>query len=287
MPSLPWNAGNGLDRALGIGRGPGKARAAMRRLAVAASLMALAAGPVLAQTQSESQSAPQQSLPGGFTAEQVEGMGEIVRQYLMENPQVLVDALTEYQERQRLAEEERQQQAVIAQREALRQDSDTPVLGNPDGDVVIVEFFDYRCGYCRRVVGDLRDVVEKDGGIRLVMKEFPILGPASLRASRAALASVKQGKYEAYHYALMTRPGDMSEPHLMEVARSVGMDVEQLKADMEAEEINTMIQRNRTLAHSLRITGTPAFVFGDTLVPGAIDAEAMLQLIAEARAKSS
>jgi len=240
-----------------------------------------------AQSATDTQGQIQQSLPGGFSPEQAEGIEHIVRQYLLEHPEVLVDALTAYQERQRVAEKERQQEAVQAHRAALAEDPSTPVLGNPDGDVVIVEFFDYRCGYCRRVVRDLHDVVEKDGKIRLVMKEFPILGPASIQASRAALASVKQGKYDVYHFALMTQPGDMSDPHLMQIAKMVGLNVDQLKEDMESEEIDAMIRRNHALGETLGVNGTPAFVIGNTMVPGAVDAETMLRLIAEARAKAS
>ena len=248
-------------------------------LALAAALL----GPPVAGNPAQAQ----QSLPGGFTDEQVQGMERIIRQYLMENPEVLVDALTAYQERQRVAEQERKKQAVKTHLAELQQDADSPVVGNPHGDVTIVEFFDYRCGYCRRVVKDLRDVVEDDGNIRLVMKEFPILGPASIRAARAALAATKQGKYEAYHFALMTQPGDMSDPHLMQVAREIGLDLERLRQDMEDPEIDKLIRRNHRLAETLGISGTPAFVFGDTLVPGAIDAATMRQLIAEARAEAS
>jgi len=229
----------------------------------------------------------QQSVPGGFTPEQVQGMEQIIRQYLLDNPRVLIESLNSYQRGQRLAEEERQQQAVQAHLAALKDDTDSPVVGNPDGDVVIVEFMDYRCGYCRRVVKDLKKVVAEDGNIRLVMKEFPILGPASIRAAKAALAAAKQGKYEAYHFALMTQDGDMSDPHLMQVARQVGLDVARLKTDMEADDIEAMIRRNHDLAQNLGINGTPAFVFGDTLVPGAIDADTMRTLIAEAREKAS
>ncbi len=255
--------------------------------AVAGLLAGLPGAAAQAQNATDTQGQIQQSHPGGFSPEQVEGIEHIVRQYLLEHPEVLVDALTAYQERQRVAEEERKQQAIVAHLSALTEDPSTPVLGNPDGDVVIVEFFDYRCGYCRRVVRDLRNVVEADSNVRLVMKEFPILGPASIQASRAALASIKQGKYEAYHYALMTQPGDMSDPHLMQVAKMVGLDVDQLKADMESEEVDALIRRNHALGETLGITGTPAFVFGDTLVPGAVDAETMRRLIDEARAKAS
>jgi protein-disulfide isomerase len=225
----------------------------------------------------------QQSVPGGFTPEQVQGMEHIIRQYLLDNPEVVIEAIQNYQRDQRLVEEERQGQAVKANLAALKNDGDSPVIGNPDGDVLIVEFMDYRCGYCRSVVRDLKKTVEDDGNIRLVMKEFPILGPASIRASKAALAADKQGKYEAYHFALMTLPGDMSDPHLMKVARDVGLDTERLKRDMESEEIEAIIRRNHDLAQLLGINGTPAFVFGETLVRGAVDAETMRILIAEAR----
>jgi len=267
---------------------PALARMLSLVLALALPLtLALTAASAQTQTQTKVQAQGAQSLPGGFTADQVEGVEHIIRQYLLEHPEVLVDALTTYQQRQRMAEQERQKAAVLEQRAALTQDADTPVLGNPDGDVTIVEFFDYRCSYCRRVVRDLHDVVKDDGKVRLVMKEFPILGPASIRAARAALAAVAQDKYGVYHFALMTQPGDMSDPHLMQVARLVGLDPERLQADMESEEIDRLIRRNLDLAETLGVNGTPAFVIGDTLVPGAIDADTMRELIAKARDKAS
>ena len=279
MLSLPWTARARRSHEAGP-------KSLLGPLCVGA-LLALASGPALAQTAPEAEIQVQQSLPGGFTPEQVQGMERIIRRYLLENPEVLIETLTIYRERQRVAQEERQKRAVSEYRTALQDDPKTPVLGNPDGDVVIVEFFDYRCGYCRRVVRDLRNLIAEDGNLRVVMKEFPILGPASIRAARAALASIKQGKYEAFHFALMTQPGDMSDGHIERVARAVGLDVEQLKADMESDEIDAMIRSNHELAERLGINGTPAFVFGETLVPGAIDARAMRQLIAAERANAS
>ncbi len=273
MISLPRNGGRHAIRRGAFGSGP----------VVAGALALLLAGFLTLSPPSQAQ----QSVPGEFTPEQVQGMEHIIRQYLLENPEVVVDALNTIRQRQRLAQEKQQQQAVQAHIAALKDDADSPVIGNEDGDVVIVEFFDYRCGYCRRVVKDLKNLVEEDGNIRLVMKEFPILGPASMRAAQAALAAAKQGKYEVYHFALMIQPGDMSDPHLMQVAREVGLDVERLKVDMESEEIEAMIRRNHDLAQKLGIKGTPAFVFGNTLVPGAIDAETMQLLVAEARDKAS
>jgi protein-disulfide isomerase len=236
--------------------------------------------------------AQEQSRPGGFAAEQVEGIEQIVRDYLLANPEILIRSLNDYQKRQKVAEKQRQKQTVLASRAApsraaLTQDPDSPVMGNPEGDVTIVEFFDYKCPYCKRVAGPLKDVVAADGKIRLVMKEFPILGAQSIKAARAALAAAKQGKYEAFHWALMIEPGDMSDPHIRQVARDVGVDVDRMTADMESPEIQAMIARNQALAQALQITGTPAFVIGDTLVPGAIDRKTIEHLVAQARAKES
>lgn len=231
--------------------------------------------------------AQEQSLPGGFNADQAQGIELIIKRYLMENPEVLIDSLNAFQQRERLAEEQRRRDAILAQAEALKNDPSTPVMGNPEGDVAMVEFFDYRCGYCRRVADSVHDIVAEDGNVRLVMKEFPILGPDSMRAARAALAAHRQGKYEPFHWALMTGPGDMSEAHLRSVAEEIGLDVAQMERDMRNEEIDRLLRRNFNLADTLGINGTPAFVIGNTLVPGAIDAETMRKLIAEARANPS
>ncbi len=247
-------------------------------LGLALALAPAISGPAAAQ---------EQSRPGNFAPEQIEGIEQIVRDYLLAHPEVLIQSLNDYQNRQKVAEKQRQQEAVIASRAALTQDPDAPVMGNPEGDVAIVEFFDYKCPYCKRVAGVLRDVVAADGNIRLIMKEFPILGPQSIKASRAALAAHRQGKYEAFHWALMTKPGDMSDPHIRRIARGVGIDIERMMADMEAPEIQAMIKRNNDLAQALQITGTPAFVIGDTLVPGAIDRKAIERLVAQARANQS
>ena len=256
----------------------------LRRAAATAAVgLALAFSPALSGTAA----AQEQSLPGGFAPDQVQGIEQIVRDYLLEHPEVLVQSLTAYQDNQRVAQEQRRQQAVIDSRAALTEDPDTPVIGNPAGDVAIVEFFDYRCQYCRRVVTSVRKLIEEDDKIRLVMKEFPILGPQSIQAARAALASVGQGKYEEFHFALMTEPGDMSDPHIRRIARSVGLDVERLQKDMQSPDIDDMIRRNHELARALDISGTPAFVIGDALVPGAIDLPTLKRLVAQARAGQS
>ena len=243
--------------------------------------------PAAAQEQSTPVPGAAQSLPGGFSPEQVEGIERLIQQYLLDNPEVLVESLTRFQQRQRIADQRRKQQAVGVHRKALLEDRDAPVLGNPKGDVAIVEFFDYRCPYCRKVAPTVKKVMEEDGNIRLVMKEFPILGPQSVQAARAALAAARQGKYEEFHWALMTKPGDMSAPHIRKIAREVGLDVKRLEDDMKSPDIERMIQINRQLATALGIQGTPAFVIGNTVVPGAVDLATLKRLVAEARANAS
>ncbi len=269
----------------------------------AVRLMAPSLTLVLAVVVATPAQAQEQSLPGGFAPDQVQGIEQIIRSYLLEHPEVLIKSLTAYQQRQKLANTaianaqtvldpgdlslQDRQQAVIEQRSALSGDPDSPALGNPDGDVLIVEFFDYRCPYCRKMAPRVRKAVESDGNIRLVMKEWPILGPQSIQAARTALAAAKQGKYEAFHFALMTEPGDMSDPHIRQIARTVGLDVDRLQEDMRSADIDAMIRRNHELARALDINGTPAFVIGDTLVPGAIDLKTLQGLVAKARDAAS
>ena len=215
-----------------------------------------------------------------LTREQIE---EIVREYLIDNPTVIVEALQVY-ERQMAEENARSTDVAMADLAVqLYGDPDTPEAGNPSGDVVVIEFFDYRCGYCRRSAPDLFGLVRDDSNVRLIYKEFPILGSGSMMASRAALASRKQGLYQPFHEALMTADIDFSEASVMEVAELVGLDAERLKADMEDPEITAHIEANYALAHALGIQGTPAFIIGDELIPGSLDRAELDKLIKQAR----
>jgi protein-disulfide isomerase len=209
---------------------------------------------------------------------------QIVREYLMAHPEVLVEALTAYQEKQEAAQADAQRQALVSRQDELFKNPTSPVVGNPQGDVTLVEFFDYQCGYCKSVHADVRRLLDSDGKVRLVLKEFPILGPASLTASRAALAAQKQGKYDALHNALMENRGQLDDDKIMRIAGSVGgLDLERLKKDMQAPEIQASLEKNLRLAQELNIRGTPAFVIGDQIMPGAIDLERMRMMVAEER----
>jgi protein-disulfide isomerase len=162
-------------------------------------------------------------------------------------------------------------------------DAASPVAGNPKGDVTLVEFFDYNCPYCRKAAPIIEELARGDPNLRLVFKEFPILGPGSTFAARAALASQKQDKYLAFHNAMMAYPGSIRETSTLEVAANVGLDVARLREDMEDPAIKQSIDRNLALAEDLRITGTPSFVAGKEIARGLADLEAMKELIAKAR----
>lgn len=237
-------------------------------LILLATLVSLAATPVSAQT------------PTPLTREQVE---TIVRDYLLRNPEVILEAIEGLEEKRKQSTEAAQRDALAAKRAELLNDPDAPVGGNPDGDVTIVEFFDYRCPYCKQVTPSIAQLLKADGKIRFVYKELPILGPDSVVAARAALAARAQDKYLALHEALMRTRGALDEAAVLRVAGEAGLDTARLKADMGSAAIEAMIDKNRKLARDLSLTGTPAFIIGNKLIPGAIDLETLKKLVAEAR----
>ena len=206
-----------------------------------------------------------------------------VRDFLLEHPEVIMEAVQLLQERQRAAEAENLKRTIAARRDEIFNDPSAPVGGNPSGDVTVVEFFDYNCPYCRRVAPTLAEVEEADASLRIVYKEFPILGPGSRFAARAALAAQKQGTYPAFHTALMRAQEQLDENEVITIAQAVGLDAARLQQDMQDPAIEDAIARNLELAEALGITGTPSFVIGDRIVPGAIDRRTLERLIAGAR----
>lgn len=208
----------------------------------------------------------------------------IIQDYILDNPEIITKAITALQARQREAEERGTKAALVANRSRLSNDPTSPVGGNPNGDVTLIEFFDYRCGVCKRVHPIVAKLVDDDRKIRRVYKEWPILGPASLVAARAALASRKQGKYIVFHNAMMEARGRLDQAAVMRIAKRVGLDTTQLARDMDGPGISRVLQRNFALAEALKLTGTPSFVIGDTLLRGGRDLATMRKLVAEARA---
>jgi len=165
----------------------------------------------------------------------------------------------------------------------LLYDPASPVLGNPTGDVTITEFFDYRCPYCKVMAPRLVTLIAKDHGVRLVMKEYPVLSRASVIAARVALAVARHGKYQAFHSAMFAVDGPFDEARILGVVRSIGLDPALIANEMKSREIEAELRRNLALGHILGVRGTPAFVMGGVIVPGAVPLEALEKLIAAER----
>lgn len=197
--------------------------------------------------------------------------GEAVREYLMANPQVLVESINVLEER-RMADEARSDvDLVAAYRDEIFEDGHSWVGGNPDGDLTMVEFIDYRCGVCRRFNQEVHDLVEQDGNIKLILKEFPVLGDDSDMSSLFAVAVLQIAGDEAYmkaHEELMAlRPGATTEA-LADIARRIGVDVDQVMAALESESVMEVLRENHDLAQRMAIRGTPTFVIGDVVLRG-------------------
>jgi len=212
---------------------------------------------------------------------------KLIRETLTKNPEIVMEALEELQRRREVAEAAQKRVILAHSKATIYDDPLTPIAGNPKGDVSLVEFFDYRCGYCKRVFPAVMALVKKDKNLRYVIKEYPILGKESVFASRAALAAKVQDKYFEMHVALMEAPGSLSNSKVMSIAQSIGLDMDKLKTDMESPEVRLALQKNYQLAQSLDITGTPAFIIGDNVVPGAIGLERLEAMVAEAREKKN
>lgn len=213
-----------------------------------------------------------------------EDIKELVLETIRENPEIIFEAAELLQQRRQQAADERASQTLGALRPTLERDPNAPVLGNPDGDVTVVEFFDYNCPYCKRVKPAIEALLEKDPNVRLVYREWPILGEGSVFAARAALASRKQGKYEEFHWAMMGMRERAEESSVLRIATSIGLDIEQMQQDMEDPAIDEHFATSVRLTQSLGFGGTPSFVIGDVLVPGLVSEEALIQHVANARA---
>ncbi len=208
---------------------------------------------------------------------------ELVLETIRENPQIVMEAVAILQSRDAEAQAASQAEVLIRERDALERDPNAPVLGNPEGDVTVVEFFDYNCPYCRRVKPEVEALLAADPNVRLVYREWPILGEGSVFAARAALAAREQGLYDEFHWAMMGMNGRAEEGAVLRVAEEVGLDVAQLRRDMEAPEVEEHIQTSMRLTQALGLNGTPSFVIGDALVPGVVDVEQLQTLVSDAR----
>lgn len=203
----------------------------------------------------------------------------IVRELLSEEPGLVMEALQAHQAKEQERQAEVTKASLQTHRAFLNDFDKTPFLGNPKGDVVVIEFFDYNCGFCKRVLPDVLELVEKNPNVKVMMKELPILSEESNLAARFALAAHKQGKYTEYHSALMDAQGGKNEARLISIARGMELDVEKLKRDANSAEIAGILDKNREVAQAIGVRGTPAFIFGDEIVPGALDYAEMQRMV--------
>ena len=210
---------------------------------------------------------------------------ELVLEIIRDHPEVVTQAVSILQERERTQQAQAAQAALATHRDALFNEPHGPMLGNPDGDVTIVEFFDYNCGHCRRTSGVIQRLLEADRQIRVVLREWPILGEGSRFAARASLAARQQGRYQEFHWALMGLPGEATEANVLSTAREVGLDVEQLRRDMAAPEVDDHLVRSDQLARAFGFRGTPSFVVGNAVVPGATSLEHLQELVEQSRSE--
>ena len=205
-------------------------------------------------------------------------LNSIIEDFIRNNPEIVRDTLIALAARE---EAERKQKGLSK----VRDDQGDPVMGNANGTITLYEFSDYNCGYCKRVFEPIQQLVRDNPDVRLVIKEFPILSQSSLVAAKAAIAAEMQGKFGDYHIAMMTYRGQITDAVVMRMAAQAGVDIEQLKSDMESPKTMAIIQRTREAAAALEINGTPGLVVGDTVVPGAIGLDELVKLIAEERNK--
>jgi protein-disulfide isomerase len=220
-----------------------------------------------------------------FNGSQRKEMEAIIKDYLLANPDILREMGQLLEAKERLAEDEQRKGALVANADQIFRDGTDFVAGNPTGKVTMVEFFDYNCGWCKRGFPEVLSLIEEDKDLKFVMKEFPIFGGDSDYAAQAAVAANKQGKYWAMHMAMMSHEGKVTKETVDELAAAQGLDMAQLKKDMESPETAGILERNRTLAQSLAINGTPAFIIDDKLVPGYLPKAELASAINDVRTK--
>ena len=204
-----------------------------------------------------------------FNGNQRSAIETIIREYLLKNPEILLQMQTEFERRMEVAQQERVKVALTENADAIFRSATAPVVGNKDGDVTVVEFFDYNCGFCRRAIGGMAKLVDDDKNVKVVFKEFPIFGKESEDAARIALAAGKQGKYWELHRALLETPGRSNKDKGLRLAKKLGLDTVKLEADMTSDDVNKEIEEVRKLADIMGIRGTPHFLIGDKVIPGA------------------
>jgi protein-disulfide isomerase len=265
----------------------------MRYAALVLAVAVLGLAPISARAEdAKTTAAPAMSsapvVPKDFSDNEKAEIKEIVKQYLIkEHPEVIMMAAQELEKRQAAFAQDKSEQAISKQGDKLFKDPNTPVGGNPKGDVTVVEFFDYNCGYCKMSQPAVEKLLKADSNIKFLYKDYPILGPESITAAKASFAAARQGKYVEFHDNLMNKKDHMSEDLIYQVAKDTGLDVDKLKKDMADEAIEKMIEDNVQLGTDVGVRGTPMFIINGEVFPGAMPYEQIKKAVDDARAKKS
>ena len=209
---------------------------------------------------------------------------KIVREYLLENPEIIREAMQALQAKEEKAKIQLTAENLKKLNAEIYSDQDSPIGGNPEGDVTIVAFFDYYCGYCRQSLPNLENLVANDKSVRIIYKEFPIMSQKSDVVARAALAAKRQGKYLEFHKALL-ETDEIGGEAVEFVSKKLNLDFERLQKDMNDPKIVEVLYRNAKLAESLNVSGTPAYIIGGQIIPGAINADSLSKIVAAEREK--
>lgn len=230
----------------------------------------LAAGAALAACALSYAPAPRTAAAAAaFTDEQKAQIGEIVKDYLLKNPDLIIEIQAALEAKMEKEQAEKLKSFMSENAKTIYRNPNSSVAGNPDGDITVVEFFDYNCGYCKRGMPELQKLIEKDKRVRVVFKELPILSKGSEEAARVALAAKRQGKYWEFHQAMMSTKGQANEASSLKAAEGLGLDMAKLKADMKSAEVSEELDQMKALAKKMGISGTPHFLVGDKSIPGA------------------
>lgn len=220
-----------------------------------------------------------------MSAEEKAAINAQIRTYILENPEIIVEAMQVLEQREQNAQANADRELLASMRDPLENDGFSLITGNPNGDVTVIEFLDYRCGYCKQAHDGVKALLASDPNIKFIVKEFPILGPESTFASRAAMASLEQGAdtYLSFNDAMMRHRGDLDQHTVMRIAGEAGVDQAKLAEDIQNPEIAANIRTTYGLARRLNISGTPAFIIGDTIVRGFLPYDSLKEIVEDER----
>lgn len=238
---------------------------------VVAAVLAISAAMYLSVKDSSDAIAETASTAGGnaFTDDQKKAIGELVKDYLIKNPEILIDVQSALEAKMEKEQSEKLRSFMSENSKDIYRNPESPVAGDPNGDITVVEFFDYNCGYCKRGLSEVQKLIESDKRVRVVFKELPILSKGSEETAKAAFAAKAQGKYWEFHQAMLTIKGQANESSSLKAAETLGLDMTKFKSDMASPAVEAELEKVKELAKKMGINGTPHFLVGDKSIPGA------------------